>query len=86
WAAQTGGTVIPGESTVGGGSLPGAMLPTELLALDVPHPDAFAARLRASDPPVIARIAEGRVLFDPRTVLPGQETNLLRVIAALQER
>jgi L-seryl-tRNA(Ser) seleniumtransferase len=86
WARQIGGTVIPGESTVGGGSLPGATLPTALLALNVSHPDAFAARLRAANPPVIARIAEGRVLFDPRTVLPGQEQLLVTVLGtALKE-
>jgi L-seryl-tRNA(Ser) seleniumtransferase len=82
WAQQVGGTVVPGESAVGGGSLPGATLPTALLALVVSHADMFAARLRASNPPVIARIAEGRVLFDPRTVLPGQEQTLMSALAA----
>jgi L-seryl-tRNA(Ser) seleniumtransferase len=77
WAAEVGGLVVDGESAVGGGSLPGETLPTALLALAVPDPAAFAARLRAADPPVIARIANDRVLFDPRTVLPGQETPLL---------
>jgi L-seryl-tRNA(Ser) seleniumtransferase len=87
WARQVGGTVIPGESTVGGGSLPGATLPTALLALEVSHADNFAAKLRVSNPPVIARIAEGHVLFDPRTVLPGQEQRLISaVVAALNER
>jgi L-seryl-tRNA(Ser) seleniumtransferase len=80
WANRLGGTVVDGESAVGGGSLPGETLPTALLALDVPGPDAFAARLRAADPPVIARIADDRVLFDPRTVLPGQEETLVGVI------
>ena len=83
WAQQTGGTVIDGESTVGGGSLPGETLPTALLALDVPDPDAFLARLRAATPPVIARISEDRVLLDPRTVLPGQEAPLLDVLRQL---
>lgn len=83
WAQQLGGAVIPGESAVGGGSLPGATLPTALLALDVSHADAFAAKLRAADPPIIARIAEGRVLFDPRTVLPGQASALLRTLQTL---
>ncbi|MFN8560444.1 MAG: L-seryl-tRNA(Sec) selenium transferase [Anaerolineae bacterium] len=73
WAQSLGGSVIPGESAVGGGSLPGATLPTALLALDVPDADAFTAALRADDPPVIARIRDRRVLLDPRTVLPGQE-------------
>ncbi len=85
WAAQIGGTVIEGESAVGGGSLPGAVLPTALLALDVPRPDDFLARLRAADPPVIARIAGGRVLFDPRTVLPGQDQQLVRIAGDLMQ-
>lgn len=80
WARRVGGRVVAGESTVGGGSLPGAALPTWLLALDVANADAFAARLRAADPPVIARIADGRVLLDPRTVLPGQARDLLRAL------
>ena len=78
WRRALGtGTVIAGESTVGGGSLPGETLPTWVLALDVPHPDAFAARLRRGDPPLIARIAADRVLLDPRTVLLGQDKALL---------
>jgi L-seryl-tRNA(Ser) seleniumtransferase len=85
WAAETGGAVIDGESTVGGGSLPGATQPTALLALDVPRPDAFLAQLRAADPPVIARIAEGRVLIDPRTVLPGQEAALVTALKNVME-
>jgi L-seryl-tRNA(Ser) seleniumtransferase len=83
WRAQVGGQVIEGVSAVGGGSLPGETLPTALLALEVPSPDAALARLRVADPPVIARISEGHLLFDPRTVLPGQEQALLRAIAAL---
>ncbi len=78
WAAQTGGQVVAGESTVGGGSLPGATLPTALLALEVDQPDAFLAQLRQNQPPIIARIADNRVLFDPRTVLPGQEIELIQ--------
>ncbi len=83
WAHAVGGSVLEGESTIGGGSLPGETLPTVLLALDVPHPDTFAARLRSADPPIIARIAENRLLFDPRTVLPGQEQTLLDTLSRL---
>ncbi len=82
WADVTGGQVIAGESAVGGGSLPGETLPTALLALTVESPDAFAARLRQSRYPVIARIARDQVLFDPRTVLPGQDEPLLATIQA----
>jgi len=38
--------VVATESTVGGGSLPGQTLPTQALAIEVPSPDALAARLR----------------------------------------
>ena len=83
WAQRLGGSVVAGESAVGGGSLPGATLPTWLLALDAARPDEFLAQLRAAEPPVIARIADGRVLLDPRTVLPGEEAALLAVLKGL---
>jgi len=73
--------VVPGRSTVGGGSLPGETLPTRMVALDVESPDAVSARLRAGNPPVITRIEDGRLVLDPRTVLPEQETTLLRLVA-----
>jgi L-seryl-tRNA(Ser) seleniumtransferase len=60
--------VIDGQSTVGGGSLPGETLPTKLVALSVPNPDEFLARLRRGQPPVVARIENDRVVFDLRTV------------------
>ena len=71
---------VDGKSTVGGGSLPGETLPTKLVALPVAHPDRLAATLRASDPPVIARIEEDRLVLDPRTVLAEEEQALLRVV------
>jgi L-seryl-tRNA(Ser) seleniumtransferase len=37
-------------------------------------------RLRSSDPPVIARIEEGRLLFDLRAVFPSEENELGRAI------
>jgi len=85
WAAQLAAqgvncTVIAAQSTIGGGSLPGETLSTYALALNVPHPDQFMAALRRADPPVIARIAADRVLFDPRTVFAAQEADLLAAI------
>lgn len=71
------GEVIAGESTIGGGSLPGAVLSTYLLALDVPSPDNFLNVLRAAQPPIIARVQDDKVVLDPRTVLPDQEGALL---------
>lgn len=78
--------VVPAESTVGGGSLPGERLPTTALAL-TPQPGRAAdllRRLREHEPPVIGRIEQERVLLDPRTVLPDEDDALLdAVVAAL---
>lgn len=71
------GAVIPGFSTVGGGSLPEETLPTFTFSLSVGQPNAFAARLRRMSPPVIARVDHDLVIFDPRTVLPEQDGALL---------
>ncbi|HHL22013.1 MAG TPA: L-seryl-tRNA(Sec) selenium transferase [Aliiroseovarius sp.] len=73
--------IVPGRSTVGGGSLPGETLPTRLIALTADSPDALAARLRAGEPPVIARIEADRLVLDPRTVLPEQEETLWQRVA-----
>jgi L-seryl-tRNA(Ser) seleniumtransferase len=78
WAKELGqGKAIVGESTVGGGSLPGESLPTFLLSLVVKSPDKFLEKLRQQQPPIIARTENDRVLLDPRTVLPEQEGALL---------
>ncbi len=69
--------IVAGESTVGGGSLPGATLPTRLVAMKVAQVDGFAAALRRADPPIIGRIAADQLLLDPRTVLPEQDSLLL---------
>jgi L-seryl-tRNA(Ser) seleniumtransferase len=78
------GQVIPSESTVGGGSLPGESLPTYVLALDVKSPDRFLSKLRESTPPVIGRTENDRVLLDPRTVLLEQDEVLLGILNSLQ--
>jgi L-seryl-tRNA(Ser) seleniumtransferase len=64
-----------GVSVAGGGSLPGEGLPSVLVEVDpAPASDAAVlARLRAADPPVIARAERGRVVVDLRTVPPDQD-------------
>jgi L-seryl-tRNA(Ser) seleniumtransferase len=74
------GQVIPSQSTVGGGSLPEETLPTFVLALDFPRADLAAKKLRQAAVPVIGRVQEGRLLLDPRTVLPDEETLLLQTL------
>jgi L-seryl-tRNA(Ser) seleniumtransferase len=86
-AAHLGcGEVVAGESTVGGGSLPGETLPTRLLRLDVPSPIAFLRRLRQASPPVIARTQDERVVLDPRTVLREQDDKMLAILQEAMER
>jgi L-seryl-tRNA(Ser) seleniumtransferase len=84
WQREIGcGEVIPGESTLGGGSLPGESFPTWLLALKVKSPDKFLAKLRKANPPIIARTENDKVLLDPRTVFPEQEPLLVSAIQSL---
>jgi len=78
--------LVAGESEVGGGSFPGAKLPTWLVRLTPRHltPDTLSARLRDGEPPIIPRIAGDHVLLDPRTIFPEQlETVAGAVRAAL---
>jgi L-seryl-tRNA(Ser) seleniumtransferase len=63
-------TTMGGESAVGGGSFPGAVLPTTVVALDAGllGPDSLALRLRLGEPSIVTRVAGNRVLLDPRTL------------------
>jgi L-seryl-tRNA(Ser) seleniumtransferase len=73
-----------GESAVGGGASPARGRPTVLLALAhaAASPDRFAAALRAGEPPVVARLADERVLLDLRTIEPSDEPELLAAVLA----
>ena len=84
WAQDLGGLarVIEGETMVGGGSLPGSTLPTRLVAIEgkVGRRNialSLARKLRHYDPPVIGRISDDVLLFDPRTVLPEEDDTVL---------
>jgi L-seryl-tRNA(Ser) seleniumtransferase len=73
--------VIDTQSTVGGGSLPGEILPTRAVALRVASPDALVRALRENNPPIVARIENDAVVIDPRTILPHDEIPLLEGVA-----
>jgi L-seryl-tRNA(Ser) seleniumtransferase len=82
WTAR----VIDGMSTIGGGSAPGAELPTRLV--EISHhstslgagsgmsADQIEQHLRTLDPPVIARIQDDRVVLDLRTVALEEDPTL----------
>lgn len=74
------GEVVPGESTIGGGSLPEETLPTFVLSLSIPRVDHFAAQLRGAKIPVITRVQGGRLLLDPRTVLEEEDHRLIEIL------
>jgi len=70
--------LLDGQSVIGGGAAPTAVLPTCLIALT--HRDLSADELctllRDSDPPVIVRVEAGRVLLDLRTVFAEQDSEI----------
>jgi L-seryl-tRNA(Ser) seleniumtransferase len=76
-----------GQSTVGGGSLPGETLSTMLLALKAPHftcsLEEIARCLRQRPTPIVARISRDAVLLDPRTVLEEQDNEVIRALVEI---
>lgn len=75
-------SVNEGMSQVGGGSLPGVELPTQLVVLETLQASVaeLEERLRNAPVPVLARIARDRLLIDPRTVLPDQDQDLFNTL------
>jgi L-seryl-tRNA(Ser) seleniumtransferase len=82
---QVKATVVEGHSAVGGGSGPNVHPPTALLAIHHKSLNAqeVERQLRLSSPPVVARIADDRVLLDLRTVDPNEEGQLLNALRSL---
>jgi L-seryl-tRNA(Ser) seleniumtransferase len=86
-AVQPSGAILElleGESTIGGGAGPTSKLPTTLIAIS--HRERSAQeiehQLRASSPPIISRISEGKVLLDLRTVFPEEMPFLVDTLKA----
>ena len=79
-ARLTGATVKEAESVIGGGSTPGQALRTFVVAVpgNARH---LEKRLRANDPPIVARIENDELLLDLRTVAAAEEEALLQALA-----
>jgi L-seryl-tRNA(Ser) seleniumtransferase len=75
-------SVIEGSSVIGGGATPGQPLQSWLIAIDCADVVEAERRCRLSDPPVVARIEDERLLLDLRTVFAKEEEELARVIRA----
>jgi L-seryl-tRNA(Ser) seleniumtransferase len=77
--------LLDGDSAVGGGAGPTSQLPTTLIAIT--HSEVTAQEieilLRSSAPPIIGRIAEGKVLLDLRTVFPDEDQLVVETLRSL---
>jgi L-seryl-tRNA(Ser) seleniumtransferase len=76
--------VVPSVSSPGGGAMPEVEIPTACVAVSHPHirVEELEARLRKGIPPVVGRIAKGKLLLDMRTVRDGELAELAAVLAA----
>jgi len=80
-AQLIGGDIVRATAKVGGGALP--LLELEGPAVAIDGGDELAAALRANDPPIVARISEGRVLLDPRTMTDDEARVVAEVVRRL---
>jgi L-seryl-tRNA(Ser) seleniumtransferase len=78
--------IVQGESLVGGGSAPTSTLPTFLIAITAQSlsADQLAERLRLSTPAIVARVEEGRVLLDLRTVFEDEDEVIVKAFEKLR--
>ncbi len=74
--------IVPGESVIGGGATPEQAIPTWLMAVECADLAEAERRLRAGDPPVLARISNDRLVFDLRTVFREEEDALAAALIA----
>jgi L-seryl-tRNA(Ser) seleniumtransferase len=75
-------SLADGFSTIGGGSAPGSQLPTCLLVVESRgrSADQFESSLRRLPTPIVARIHEGRVVLDLRTVADTDDAELVTLL------
>jgi L-seryl-tRNA(Ser) seleniumtransferase len=76
--------VVETKASVGGGAFPTAEIPSAGIAI-AGRPEIVEQQLRGNDPPIIARIAEGRVILDLRTVAPGEDVDVAVAVRAAIE-
>jgi L-seryl-tRNA(Ser) seleniumtransferase len=73
------GRVLRTVAVAGGGSVPGHDVPSAGVAVGGDH----AARLRANDPTIVARVRDGETILDLRTVDPADDPVLAKALAGL---
>jgi L-seryl-tRNA(Ser) seleniumtransferase len=72
-------SVVDADASVGGGAFPTARIPSAAVALSGPA-ERIERELRAGEPAVISRVADDRVLLDPRTVPQTDDAALARAV------
>ena len=77
--------VVPSVARSGGGTLPLHEIPSYAVRLkdETSAADALAGELRSADPPVVGRVGEGRLWLDVRTLLDGDEEEVVSALEAL---
>jgi L-seryl-tRNA(Ser) seleniumtransferase len=76
------GQVLESLSMVGGGSLPGETLPSWAWTIKVNHPQKLLQLLREGTTPLIGRVENDCVVFDPRTILPERDPDFINQFEA----
>jgi L-seryl-tRNA(Ser) seleniumtransferase len=78
--AMPAAAVVESRAYVGGGALPQTAIASVAVALAPERPDLLAARLRRDNPAIVARIEDGRLLFDLRTILPEEDDTVIATL------
>ncbi len=71
--------VIETSASVGGGAFPTAEIPSVGIAIGG-RADTVGQRLRRNDPPIIGRIADGRVILDLRTIAAREDSEVAAAV------
>jgi len=79
--------IVESRSVIGGGSAPGASLPSKVLAVksSTVRADALLEHLRQWTTPIVARVEDDQVLLDLRTVEPEQDATLIAALESIGE-
>jgi L-seryl-tRNA(Ser) seleniumtransferase len=76
-----------GETAVGGGSLPGQTLPTELIMIKPPCPvEIFSKELRLYSPPLLGRKEKEYFILDPRCIDPSSDSLVIKIIKSVYSK
>lgn len=75
--------IVESSGYLGGGALPGHEIASIAVAVETGDADGLAADLRYGDPPIVARIEDGRMLLDLRTIAPDEDEVVIAAVRTL---